>query len=125
MDFPSQFSSLQADNARLQEDVLSTTSKLDQAVKIAATARQNADSLKKELDQLKKKQKEEEKEKAEAEAQRNEREDLLHKSTMALLGNVNVLSSNSFYSILSASNLCSYFCKSCRYPFQFCRQAPD
>jgi methylthioribose-1-phosphate isomerase len=97
MDFPSQFSSLQADNARLQEDVLSTTSKLDQAVKIAATARQNADSLKKELDQLKKRLKEEEKEKAKAQAQRKEREDLLHKSTMALLGNATIPSSNSLF----------------------------
>ncbi|KAK1683400.1 hypothetical protein QYE76_044248 [Lolium multiflorum] len=84
-DFASQFCSPQADNARLQEDIQSTTSKLDQAVNIAATARQNADSLKKELDQLKKKLKEEEKEQAEAQAQRKEREDLLHKSSMALL----------------------------------------
>jgi hypothetical protein len=53
---------------------------------MAATARPNADSLKRELDQLKKKLKEEEKEKAEAQAQRKEREDLLHKSTLALLG---------------------------------------
>jgi hypothetical protein len=51
-----------------------------------AAARLNADFLKKELDQLKKKEKEEEKEKAQAQAQRKEREDLLHKSTMALLG---------------------------------------
>jgi septal ring factor EnvC (AmiA/AmiB activator) len=108
-DFASQFSSLQADNTRLQEDVLSTTSKLDQAVKIAATARQNADSLKKELNQLKRKLQEGEKEKAKAQAQRKEREDLLHKSSMALLGNVIVLSSNSFYLVLLASNFCSYF----------------
>jgi hypothetical protein len=53
---------------------------------MAATARQNEDSLKKELDQLEKKLKEEEKEKAEAQARRKEREDLLHKSTLALLG---------------------------------------
>jgi regulator of replication initiation timing len=95
-DFASQFSSLQADKVRLQEDVLSTTSKLGQAVKIVATARQNADSLKKELDQLKKKLKEEEKEKAEAQAQRKEREDLLHKSTLALLGKFTFFLLNSF-----------------------------
>ncbi|KAK1612450.1 hypothetical protein QYE76_036123 [Lolium multiflorum] len=83
-DFASQFS-FQADNARLQEDVLSMSSKLDQAVKFAATARQDADSLRKELRQLKKKLKEEEKVKAKAQAQKKEREDLLHKSTMALL----------------------------------------
>jgi chromosome segregation ATPase len=69
-DFVSQLSSLQADKARLQEDVLSTTSKLDKAAKIAATAHQNANSLKKELDQLKKKLKEEEREKAEAQVRR-------------------------------------------------------
>ncbi len=65
-------------------------------MKIAATAHQEADSLRKELGQLKKKLKEEEKEKAEAQAQKKEREDLLHKSTTALLGNFTVLSSNSF-----------------------------
>jgi uncharacterized protein YoxC len=59
---------LQADNARLQEDAQSKSSQLDQAVKIVATARQEADSFRKELDQLKKKLKEEEKEKAEAQA---------------------------------------------------------
>ncbi|KAK1670537.1 hypothetical protein QYE76_058696 [Lolium multiflorum] len=85
-DFASQFSLLQADNTRLQGDVLSKSSKLDQAVKIAATARQDAESLRKELGQLKKKLKEEEKEMAEAQAQKKEKEDLLHKSTMALLG---------------------------------------
>jgi predicted Holliday junction resolvase-like endonuclease len=71
-------------------------------VKIAATIRQDANSLRKELGQLKKKLKEEE-EKAEAQAQKKEREDLLHKSTMALLGNVTVLSSNSFsFSFISS-----------------------
>jgi chromosome segregation ATPase len=83
--FASQFSSLQADKTRLQKEVLSTTWKLDQAVKMAATAHQIADSLKKELDQLKRKLKEEEKEKAEAQAQRKEREDLLQKSTLPCL----------------------------------------
>ncbi|KAK1650289.1 hypothetical protein QYE76_068094 [Lolium multiflorum] len=76
--FASQLSSHQADKARLQEEVLSTTLKLDQAVTMAATARQNADSLKRKLDQLKKL-------KVEAQARRKEREDLLHKSTLALL----------------------------------------
>ncbi|KAK1662227.1 hypothetical protein QYE76_050386 [Lolium multiflorum] len=88
--FTSQFSSLEADKARLQEEVQSTSSKLDQAIKMAAAAHQNADSLKKELDQLKKKLKEEEKEKAEAQAQRKEREDLLHKSTLPLLEAANI-----------------------------------
>jgi transposase len=53
---------------------------------MVVVARQNADSLKKKLDQLKKKLKEEEKEKTEAQAKRKGREDLLHKSTFALLG---------------------------------------
>jgi chromosome segregation ATPase len=68
--FASQFSSLEADKARLQEEVESTSSKLDNVVKMTAAAHQNADSFKKELEQLKKKVKEEEKEKVEAEAQR-------------------------------------------------------
>jgi hypothetical protein len=42
--FASQFSSLQADNARLQEDAQSKSSQLDQAVKKISTARQEADS---------------------------------------------------------------------------------
>ena len=78
-------------------------------MKIAATARQDADSLRKELDQLKKKLKEEEKEKAEAQARRKEREDLLHKSTLALLGKFTVLSLNPFYLTSLAFNFCSYF----------------
>jgi hypothetical protein len=52
--FASQFSPLHADNTQLQEDILSKSSKLDQAVRIAATARQDANSLRKELGQLKK-----------------------------------------------------------------------
>jgi chromosome segregation ATPase len=62
--FASQFSSLEADKARLKEEVQSTSSKLDRAIKMVVVARQNADSLKKELDQLKNKLKEEEKEKS-------------------------------------------------------------
>ena len=48
-DFASRFTLLQAENARLQQDAQSKSVQLDQAVKIAATARQEADSLKKEL----------------------------------------------------------------------------
>jgi hypothetical protein len=51
--FASQFSSLEADKARLQEEVQSTSSKLDQPIKMVVVARQNADFLKNELDQLK------------------------------------------------------------------------
>jgi hypothetical protein len=87
---------LQVDNAQLQEDAQLKSSQLDQAVKIAATARQEADSLRKELGQPKKKLKEKEKEKVEAQSQKKEKEDLLHKSTAALLGNFTAMSSNSF-----------------------------
>ncbi|KAK1677248.1 hypothetical protein QYE76_038096 [Lolium multiflorum] len=83
--FASQFSSLEADKIQLQEEVESTSSKLDNAVKLDAAARQKADSLKKELDQLKKKLKEEEKEKAKSEAQRKVKEGLLRQSTLALI----------------------------------------
>jgi predicted S18 family serine protease len=72
--FASQFSSLEADKIRLQEEVESTSSKLDNAIKLAAAARQNVDSLKKELDELKKNLKDEEK------------EALLCQSILALLG---------------------------------------
>jgi hypothetical protein len=56
-------------------------------VKIAAKACQNADSLKEELERLKNKLKDEEALRATAEAQRNEKDDLLHQSTLALLSN--------------------------------------
>ncbi|KAK1618972.1 hypothetical protein QYE76_024489 [Lolium multiflorum] len=51
--FASQFTSLEADKARLQKEVKSSSSKLDGAVKIAAAARQEVDSLKEELGKLK------------------------------------------------------------------------
>ncbi|KAK1650222.1 hypothetical protein QYE76_068027 [Lolium multiflorum] len=58
--FASQFTSLEADKARLQKEVESSSSKLDGAVKIAAKAHQEIDSLKEELSKLKEKLKEEE-----------------------------------------------------------------
>ncbi|KAM0903136.1 hypothetical protein ACQ4PT_018917 [Festuca glaucescens] len=85
-DFASQFTLLQAENARLQQDAKSKSAQLDEAVKIAATARQEADSLKKELGQLKKKLKEEEKNKTETQVQTKEKEDKLRSSITALLG---------------------------------------
>ncbi|KAM0900767.1 hypothetical protein ACQ4PT_020418 [Festuca glaucescens] len=89
-DFASQFTLLQAENARLQQDAQSKSAQLDEAVKIAATARQEADSLKKELGQLKKKLKEEEKNKAETQVQTKEKEDKLRSSSTALLGAANI-----------------------------------
>jgi seryl-tRNA synthetase len=58
--FASQFTSLEADKIRLQKEVESTTSKLNNEVKIVAEACQNADSLKEELERLKNKLKDEE-----------------------------------------------------------------
>jgi chromosome segregation ATPase len=83
--FCSQFTSLEADKIRLQKEVESTSSKLDNAVKIATEARQNADSLKEELKQLKSKLKDEEALMVAAEAQRNEKDNLLYQFTLSLL----------------------------------------
>ncbi|KAK1618977.1 hypothetical protein QYE76_024494 [Lolium multiflorum] len=73
-------------NVRLQQNAQSKSAQLDQAVKMAATARQETDMLKKELAELKKKLKEEDKEKAEAQIQAKEKEDNLRSSIKALLG---------------------------------------
>ena len=85
-DFASRFIQLESENARLQQAAQSSSDQLDQAVKLAAIARQEADKLKKELNQLKTKLKEEEKEKAEARVQAKEKEDNLRNSIKALLG---------------------------------------
>ncbi|KAK1670059.1 hypothetical protein QYE76_058218 [Lolium multiflorum] len=85
-DFASRFPLLEAENVQLQQAVQSNSTQLDQAVTMAAIARQEADALKKELNQLKKKLKEEEKEKAEAQIQAKEKEDKLRNSIEALLG---------------------------------------
>ncbi|KAK1629111.1 hypothetical protein QYE76_003426 [Lolium multiflorum] len=83
--FASQFTSLEADKARLQKEVKSSSSKLDGAVKIAAAARQEVDSLKEELGKLKEKLKEEEASRLAAEARAAEKDDLLRQSSLALL----------------------------------------
>ncbi|KAK1668659.1 hypothetical protein QYE76_056818 [Lolium multiflorum] len=75
--FASQFTSLEADKARLQEEVKSSSSKLDGAVKIADEARQEVDSLKEELGKLKEKLKEEEASRLAAEARAAEKDELL------------------------------------------------
>ncbi|KAK1650574.1 hypothetical protein QYE76_068379 [Lolium multiflorum] len=77
--FASQFTSLEADNVRLQEEVKSSSSKLDGAIKKAAIARQEVDSLKEELGKLKERLKEEETRVA-------EKDELLQQSSLALLG---------------------------------------
>ncbi|KAK1643849.1 hypothetical protein QYE76_061654 [Lolium multiflorum] len=72
-----QYTSLETDKARLQKEIESSSSKLEGAIKIAAEARQNADSLKDELEKLKRKLKDEETSRLAAEAQMNEKDDLL------------------------------------------------
>jgi chromosome segregation ATPase len=84
-DFASRFIQLESENARLQRVAQSSSDQLDQAVKLAATAWQEAGKLKKELHQLKIKMKEEENEKVEAQAQAKEKEDSLCKAIETLL----------------------------------------
>jgi chromosome segregation ATPase len=86
--FASQFTSLEAEKVRLQKEVKSSSSKLDGAVKIAAEARQEVDSLKEELGKLKEKLKEEEANRLAAEAWAAENDELLRRSSLALLGNL-------------------------------------
>ncbi|KAK1605915.1 hypothetical protein QYE76_029588 [Lolium multiflorum] len=81
--FASQFTSLEADNVRLQEEVKSCSSKLDGAIKKAAMARQQVDSLKEELSKLKERLKEEETRAA-------EKDELLRQSSLALLEAANI-----------------------------------
>ncbi|KAK1680932.1 hypothetical protein QYE76_041780 [Lolium multiflorum] len=81
--FASQFTSLEAGKVRLQEEVKSSSSKLDGAIKKAATARQEVDSLKEELGKLKERLKEEE-------ARAAEKDELLRQSALALLETANI-----------------------------------
>ncbi|KAK1647229.1 hypothetical protein QYE76_065034 [Lolium multiflorum] len=81
--FASQFTSLEADNVRLQEEVKSSSSKFDGAIKKAAMARQEVDSLEEELGKLKEKLKEEETRAA-------EKDELLRQSSLALLEATNI-----------------------------------
>ncbi|KAK1687018.1 hypothetical protein QYE76_047866 [Lolium multiflorum] len=66
--FASQYTSLEAEKTRLQKEVESSSSKLEGAIKIAAEARQEVDSLKDELEELKMKLKDEETSRLAAEA---------------------------------------------------------
>jgi uncharacterized coiled-coil protein SlyX len=85
--FASQFTSLEADKAGLLKEAESSASKLEGAIKIAAEARQHADSLKEELERLKSKLKDEENSKLAAEARKSEEGNLLRQSVLALLSN--------------------------------------
>ncbi|KAK1678046.1 hypothetical protein QYE76_038894 [Lolium multiflorum] len=88
--FASRFTSLEADKVRLQKEVESSSSKLDGAVKIAAAARQEIDSLKEELAKLKGKLKEEEASRLVAEARAAEKDEVLRQSSLALLEAANI-----------------------------------
>ncbi|KAK1687211.1 hypothetical protein QYE76_048059 [Lolium multiflorum] len=83
--FASQYTSLEVDKAQLQKEVESSSSKLEGAIKIAAEARQEIDSLKEELEELKKRLKDEEASRLTAEAWAIEKDDLLRQSSLALL----------------------------------------
>nr|XP_051221934.1 uncharacterized protein LOC127340201 [Lolium perenne] len=83
--FASQYTSLEAYKARLQEEVKYSSSKLEGPTRIAAKARQEVDSLKRELEGLKKRLKDEEASRLSAEAWAIERDDLLRQSSLALL----------------------------------------
>ncbi|KAK1683960.1 hypothetical protein QYE76_044808 [Lolium multiflorum] len=83
--FASQYTSLEVDKARLQKEVDSSSSKLEGAIKIAAEARQEVDSLKDELEGLKKRLKDEETSRLAVEARMIEKDDLLRQSSLALL----------------------------------------
>jgi peptidoglycan hydrolase CwlO-like protein len=85
--FASQFTSLEADKARLQKEVKSSSSKLEGAIKIAAEARQEIDSPKEELKGLKERLKDEEASRLAAEGWAAEKDDLLRQSSLALLSN--------------------------------------
>ncbi|KAK1579906.1 hypothetical protein QYE76_010811 [Lolium multiflorum] len=76
--FASQFTSLEADKIRLQEEAKSSSSKLESAIKKAAVARQEVDSLKEELNKLRERLREEE-------ARAVEKDELLRQSALALL----------------------------------------
>ncbi|KAK1651772.1 hypothetical protein QYE76_069577 [Lolium multiflorum] len=88
--FASQFTSLEAEKVWLQKEVKSSSSKLDGAVKIAAEARQEVDSLKEDLGKLKEKLREEEATRLAAEARAAEKDELLRQSSLALLEAANI-----------------------------------
>nr|XP_051216542.1 uncharacterized protein LOC127334161 [Lolium perenne] len=83
--FASQYTSLEANKAQQQKEAKSSSSKLEGAIKIAAEARQEVDSLKEELEGLKKRLKDEEASRLAAEARALEKDDLLRQSSLALL----------------------------------------
>jgi chromosome segregation ATPase len=94
--FASQFTSLEAEKVRLQEEAKSSSSKLDGAIKKAAIARQEVDSLKDELSKLKDRLREEE-------ARVAEKDDLLRQSALTLLGKIFHISLITFHGFVPSS----------------------
>jgi peptidoglycan hydrolase CwlO-like protein len=86
-DLQTVISSLEVDKTRLQKEVESSSSKLEGAIKIAAEAHQEVDSLKDELEGLRKRLKDEEASRLAAEARAIEKDELLRQSSLALLSN--------------------------------------
>ncbi|KAK1664769.1 hypothetical protein QYE76_052928 [Lolium multiflorum] len=84
----SHYASLEVDKAQLQKEVESSSSKLEGAIKIAAEARTEIDTLKEELKELKQRLTDEEAAKLTAEARALEKDELLRQSSLALLSNV-------------------------------------
>ncbi|KAK1611779.1 hypothetical protein QYE76_035452 [Lolium multiflorum] len=85
--FASQYASLEVDKAQLQKEVESSSSKLEGTIKIAPEARTEIDTLKEELEELKRRLKDEEAARLTAEARAMEKDDLLRQSSLALLSN--------------------------------------
>lgn len=88
-DFANQFVKLEAENARLREELSAartSTEQVEAANKLAAEAWQRADDLEKELGEVKAKLEEEVKLKEEAQSMVEKREDRLRKSAESLLG---------------------------------------
>jgi chromosome segregation ATPase len=94
--FASQFTSLEAEKVRLLEEAKSSSSKLDGAIKKAAIARQEVDSLKDELSKLKDRLREEE-------ARAAEKDDLLRQSALTLLGKLFHISLITFHGFVPSS----------------------
>ncbi|KAK1696299.1 hypothetical protein QYE76_012996 [Lolium multiflorum] len=83
--FASHYASLEVDKAQLQKEVESSSSKLEGAIKIAAEARTEIDTLKEELKELKQRLRDEEAAKFTVEARALEKDELLRQSSLALL----------------------------------------
>jgi hypothetical protein len=112
--FASQFISLEADKVRLQEEVRSSSLKLDGAIKKAATARQEVDSLKEELGKLKEKLKEEEASRLAAEARATEKDELLRQSSLCFSVDYCTYGFDS----LSVIHFVQFSCRGRRHPCQ-------